>query len=370
MKKFYMVVTLIIVISACSCSSDQKLFSGTATANPTLTFTKVPTATETQTVEPTKTRMFTQTPTPFQNLYWMAGATDAQSKVMDKAILDFVNAVKKDDKEFVAGMMVYPTWLTIDDEPTKVTNKNEFMKYYDSVFTENLKNSLSQLKLNNDYIFATYRGICLMHDDEKGLFQIWFSSEYDGKITWITYGDYTKKNPVTAIPTYTLVPTKTPQPPGVLIVQSSPTPTITPYWFTLSDKNEKSYSTYYGIWIITRYEYRGSSAFGTNEFADSQIGKKIELLANEITVDKDFLWFSKTSYKNASYGWADENDFINGGWQVLLPDENPDKHQGLLFLDFYYNNGYALTGMEVSKTGRLVIFDDGYWFFLDKVMEP
>lgn len=360
MKRIFLAVALIITISTSACSINQPLISNTTTPEPTATFT----------IEPTITPLLTPSPIPFQNLYVVAGATDEQAVVIEKAILDFVDAVKKDDKEYIAEKMIYPTWLTIDNEPVKITSKYEFIIYYDSVFTENFKNSLSLVELNSEYIFSSWRGICLLHHDEKGQFQIWVSSNYDGKFTSITYYDFTKITPNTPIPTYTVTSTKTPQIPWAPTIQTSPTPTNTPYQFTLTSKNEKSFSTYYGVWIITRYEYRGFSVIGSNEFADLQIGKEIELLSNEINVDKDFLWLSKTSYKKVSYDWAEESDFVGSGWQALLPDDNPDKHNGLLFLHFYYNDGYPFLGAEVTKTGRLVIFYDGYWFFLDKVIHP
>lgn len=360
MKRVFLVIALIITISASACSINQPLITNTNTPEPTATFT----------IEPTETPTLTPSPIPFQSLCRFAGATDEQAVVIEKAILDFVDAVKNDDKEYVAEMIVYPTWVTIDDEPINIVSKYEFINYYDSIITENLKNSLSLLELNDEYIFSSWRGICLLHHDEKGQYQIWLSPNYDGKFSSITYYDFTKITPDTPIPTYTDTATKTPRTPGAPIILASPTPTNTPYQFTLTSQNEKFFSTYYGVWIITHYEYRGFSVFGSNEFADSQIGKKIELLSNEVNVDEGFLWLSKTSYKKVSYGWAEDSDFIGGGWQVLLPDENPDKHIGLLYLDFYYNDGYPFFGAEVTKTGRLVVFYDGYWFFLDKVVQP
>jgi hypothetical protein len=106
------------------------------------------------------------------------------------------------------------------------------------------------------------------------------------------------------------------------------------------------------------------SVFLTDEYAESQIGKTIELTSTEIRSDDDFLWLENKYCASASYNWATIDDFTGHAWQILLPGDNPDKREDLLFFDVKCN-GNNVIGFEVSKTGKLVLFLDGYWFFLD-----
>jgi hypothetical protein len=114
----------------------------------------------------------------------------------------------------------------------------------------------------------------------------------------------------------------------------------------------------------TRYEHPGMSFFLTDEYAESQIGKKMELTSTEMRFDEDFLWLSNKYCANASYDWATSDEFIGSGWQALLPSENLEKRDDLLFLNVNCD-GKMVTGFEVSKTGKLVVYYDDYWFFLD-----
>jgi hypothetical protein len=106
------------------------------------------------------------------------------------------------------------------------------------------------------------------------------------------------------------------------------------------------------------------SGFLTDEYAESQIGKTIELTSTEIRADDDFLWLENKYCANATYDWATIDDFTGHAWQALLPRDNPDKRENLLFFDVNCD-GNNVIGFEVSKTGKLVLFFDGYWFFLD-----
>ncbi|MBC7875911.1 MAG: hypothetical protein H7Y59_01960 [Anaerolineales bacterium] len=106
------------------------------------------------------------------------------------------------------------------------------------------------------------------------------------------------------------------------------------------------------------------SVFLTDKYAESQIGKTMELAKTEMRFDNDFLWVENKYCTNAAYDWATIDDFTGNAWQALLPSDNPDKRDDLLFLDVNCD-GNNVTGFEVSKIGRLVIYFDGYWFFLD-----
>jgi len=140
--------------------------------------------------------------------------------------------------------------------------------------------------------------------------------------------------------------------------------TSTPQSTSTATPNPGDITGYYGVWTITRYEHPRMSLMLTDEYAESQIGKTIELTSTEIRSDDDFLWIENKYCANASYNWTTIDDFAGHAWQALLPMDNPDKREDLLFIDVNCD-GNNVTGFEVSKTGKLVIFYDGYWFFLD-----
>ena len=128
--------------------------------------------------------------------------------------------------------------------------------------------------------------------------------------------------------------------------------------------NAKDFANYYGVWTITRYENPYQSPFPTDEYAENQVGKKLELNNIEVRFDEDFLWVEKKDCPNASYEWATPEVFTGRAWQVLLPPDNPDKRDDLLFFDVSCD-GSRTIGFEVSKSGKLVAYLSNYWFFLD-----
>lgn len=151
-------------------------------------------------------------------------------------------------------------------------------------------------------------------------------------------------SPVPIVPTRTF--TRMPQ------NTSTPTP------------NPKNIGNYYSVWTITRYENPYQSPFFTDEYAEAQIGKKVELTKTEVRFDENFLWIEKKDCTNASYDWAVPDDFVGHAWQALLPYGNPENRDEILFFDVICD-GSRTIGFEVSKTGKLVAYFAGYWFFLD-----
>src|SRR5215213_9472947 len=170
-------------------------------------------------------------------------------------------------------------------------------------------------------------------------------------------------NPTTGMPTSTSVQSFTTTP--ISIASVSPiantphsTQTVTP------NPRARDIDSYYGIWTITRYEHPRMSLMLTDDYAESQIGKTMELTNTNMRFDNGFLWLENANCASASYNWATSDEFIGHAWQALLPGENPDKRDGLLFLNVNCD-GNKIGGFEVSKTGKLIAYYDGYWFFLD-----
>lgn len=162
-------------------------------------------------------------------------------------------------------------------------------------------------------------------------------------------------HPQTSIPTFT----------------DSPIPIVPTYTFTSTPQNTstatpnlKNIANYYGVWTITRYENPQYSPFPTGEYAESQIGKKMELTDTEVRFDNDFLWVEKKECPNVSYEWETPDDFMGHAWQALLPHGNPDKRDDLVFFEVTCD-GSRTIGFEVSKSGKLVAYLSNYWFFFD-----
>ncbi len=160
----------------------------------------------------------------------------------------------------------------------------------------------------------------------------------------------------------TPTPSFTPSPmPAVSTVTFTSTPliisTVTPEAKIISD--------YYGVWAITRYEQHRTGGPITDEDAESQIGKIVQLSSTEIRFDDGFLWRDNNYCANASYAWATPDDFVGHLWQALLPAKHPEKRYELLYLKVNCD-GQMITGFEVTKTQKLVAYFAFYWFFLDR----
>lgn len=111
-----------------------------------------------------------------EHQYKVAGATD--DKIIDKAAQDFLNAVASNDKEFVTEMIEYPIWVTISGTQKEIKNQDEFLAYYEKIFTDEFKTKLALMRPK--HMFAKWSGIMLGHGE------IWFNAY--GKIIAINNG--------------------------------------------------------------------------------------------------------------------------------------------------------------------------------------
>lgn len=279
------------------------------------------------------------TPTPkilpsitatFENRYLTAGLTDDQAKMFDSELLELKEAGKMGDKEFIADLIDYPIWLGTMDGNLWVDNRNDFLNYYDKYLIGHFEEVLANLEFTDDYIFASYHGLFIMHYDDFSGTTILFSNNPLGKIMRIDYGEFQKEIPVELIPTETPTFSITNTP---YHGELTPTITFTPYWFASVPKDEKAIGTYLGTWMITRYEpYNFSYCNQDFNFASSQIGKKITLSADEVDMDDNFL-FSGGNQDHIIYEWVDLDYFTYKDIGIPLPDNHPDRMSNPLFLD-------------------------------------
>lgn len=74
-----------------------------------------------------------------QDIYMTCGITQGEAEVFIEELID---AVKKNEREKVSEMLVYPSVVEIGAEKIYVENSTEFLQYYDSIFTDSLKETL------------------------------------------------------------------------------------------------------------------------------------------------------------------------------------------------------------------------------------
>ena len=55
--------------------------------------------------------------------------------------------VRNDEKEYISGLINYPVTVTINNRKVRITGKNEFIKNYNHIFNNKVKNSLLQQPL-------------------------------------------------------------------------------------------------------------------------------------------------------------------------------------------------------------------------------
>lgn len=74
-------------------------------------------------------------------MYKVSGITQREAEAF---IEEFINMVKKDQREQVSELVAYPRVVEVDGEKIYVENSTEFLQYYDSIFTDSLKETLYQ----------------------------------------------------------------------------------------------------------------------------------------------------------------------------------------------------------------------------------
>lgn len=104
------------------------------------------------------------------NFYYVANFDDDAS--VEEFVNQFKQAVINNDKNKVASMIHYPIEATFKDKPVIINNKDEFLKFYDDIFDENLCNIIANANTHN--MFVNYKGVML----DNG--EVWFSNDKDG----------------------------------------------------------------------------------------------------------------------------------------------------------------------------------------------
>ncbi|MFC5648221.1 hypothetical protein ACFPYJ_03640 [Paenibacillus solisilvae] len=101
------------------------------------------------------------------NPYETAGIADPQA--FDAMFDALKTAVANGDKNAAAAYILYPLRVNGTGSALKIANKEEFLKQYDEIFTEPIKQALA--KQTKDSLFVNYQGVMV------GNGEIWFGGD-------------------------------------------------------------------------------------------------------------------------------------------------------------------------------------------------
>ena len=103
--------------------------------------------------------------TKLENRYELIGITNA--KEFEKSFNTIKYLVKNNEKSKVASYVSYPLNVNREDKKIKIQSKEDFIKNYNSIITENVKKAL----LDQDVAktFVNYQGVMV------GSGEIWFT---------------------------------------------------------------------------------------------------------------------------------------------------------------------------------------------------
>lgn len=108
--------------------------------------------------------------------YEVAGINDSEK--FNNLFISIQEALESENKELIADSILYPLKVNTKDERFKIGDKEAFLRNYDEIFTDKVKNALSNQII--DELFVNYQGI-MVGDGE-----IWFSCLEDPQYGIIT----------------------------------------------------------------------------------------------------------------------------------------------------------------------------------------
>ncbi|MCT4508092.1 MAG: hypothetical protein N4A48_04910 [Tepidibacter sp.] len=103
------------------------------------------------------------------NRYYVGGIDDPVK--FEKIFNEIKKFVSEDNKEKVSEYIIYPLRVNHDKCSTEIKTADEFIKNYDSIFTEEVKKALLNQEVKDT--FVNYQGVMV------GYGEIWFGSSQD-----------------------------------------------------------------------------------------------------------------------------------------------------------------------------------------------
>ena len=112
---------------------------------------------------------------PVSDKYRPAGVLKREEQALENFLPTLQKHIRNNDADAISKMLIYPAEINIMDiDACYLENRDEFLKYYPHIFTEEIKKNL--LKLQNIDIICTGEGLrfyCIR--------SMWFQISIDGK---------------------------------------------------------------------------------------------------------------------------------------------------------------------------------------------
>lgn len=112
------------------------------------------------------------------NRYEVPGINDAAA--FEKTLITIQSLVEKGDKQQVAQYVLYPINVYVAGQKTNINNETEFIKYYDEIFNEKVKQALITQDVTKT--FVNYQGVMV------GNGEIWMTATGEGEQKYYIYG--------------------------------------------------------------------------------------------------------------------------------------------------------------------------------------
>lgn len=357
-KKIFIITSLLSLVILFACTTQSRSQTSTVISSsiattydltPLITASKYPSSTPIITAR--------------ANFYSAAGASDEQAQVLNSAISKLIEAGKQNDQNAIADLIDYPIWITSNGTEYWIENKQEFLEQFHSLFGMYFTQALSEIQLNKDYFFISYRGIWLRYSTQHTSITIIFSDNFDGKIFSISYWGEDLPTPIIE-PTNTNAPTKTATQDDESFL---PTQTSTPYWFESTNPDLNSIGTYFGTWVVSYYKYyENDGCDGQEQTGEDHLGNKITLLPDQVIDENGFISGSNRTYTHVLYDLTIGEKYLLN-YTYTLPTLEPDKMNVPNFLFISVDRSGEILYAEVTQSGRLVVNDFCIYYFMDKV---
>ena len=112
---------------------------------------------------------------PYSEKYGVAGVLKREEPIVEKFLVTLQKHIRNNDADAISKMIIYPAEIRVPDiDICYLENRDDFLKYYPHIFTEEIKKNL--LKLQNKDIICTGEGLrfyCIL--------SMWFQISIDGK---------------------------------------------------------------------------------------------------------------------------------------------------------------------------------------------
>ena len=112
---------------------------------------------------------------PYSEKYGVAGVLKREEPAVEAFLPTLQKHLRNNDADAISKMIIYPAEIRVPDiDICYLENRDDFLKYYPQIFTEDVKKDI--LKLQNEDIICTSEGLRFY-----SFLSMWFSIGIDGK---------------------------------------------------------------------------------------------------------------------------------------------------------------------------------------------